>query len=370
MKRRSLMRRRRFQKPRVKNKGGYWIAQYRDQEGRKRKVSLGPVWRTKKYDAEGELTKILESINGQPTGPSPHWRFGYFVRQVYLPFYRRKWKSSTASSNEDRLRNHLTAVFEEHDLSNFARSELQNFLDAKAAAGLSHSVVAHLRWDLRQVFQMAVSEGYLERNPAELLFVPREARRPQVPSMTVDQVKSFFSVLDLRERVIGGLAIIAGMRPGEILALRRSHVEKGYADIRQRIYRGQIDTPKTFNSTRWAAFGDGLSTWLRGWVEMLPYTSPEAWLFPSEKLTTPIIRENCWRRGFRPRLKPVGLQWANFQVMRRTHSCLLDELGVDPQVRADQMGHSVDVNQNRYTRSSLERRRTAVNALEKALGVM
>jgi len=31
--------------------------------------------------------------------------------------------------------------------------------------------------------------------------------------------------------------------------------------------------------------------------------------------------------------------------MRRTHSCLLDELGVDAQVRADQMGHSVDVNQ-------------------------
>ena len=56
--------------------------------------------------------------------------------------------------------------------------------------------------------------------------------------------------------------------------------------------------------------------------------------------------------------------------MRRTHSCLLDELGVDPQVRADQMGHSVDVNQNEYTRASLERRKDAVNALEKALGVM
>ncbi len=55
---------------------------------------------------------------------------------------------------------------------------------------------------------------------------------------------------------------------------------------------------------------------------------------------------------------------------RRTHASLLDELGVDPQVRADQMGHSVDVNQNTYTRSSLERRRTAVNQLEKAVGVV
>jgi hypothetical protein len=49
---------------------------------------------------------------------------------------------------------------------------------------------------------------------------------------------------------------------------------------------------------------------------------------------------------------------------------LLDDLGIDPQVRADQMGHSVDVNQNRYTKSSMERRKNAVNALEKALGLM
>ena len=84
---------------------------------------------------------------------------------------------------------------------------------------------------------------------------------------------------------------------------------------------------------------------------------------------TPLAVGNCWKRHFLPRLKAVGLEWANFQVMRRTHSTLLYELGVDPQVRADQMGHTVDVNQNQYTHASLERRRSAVNALEKALGL-
>jgi hypothetical protein len=43
---------------------------------------------------------------------------------------------------------------------------------------------------------------------------------------------------------------------------------------------------------------------------------------------------------------------------------------VDPQVRADQLGHTVDVNQYQYTQSSLERRQQAVEALEEALGVM
>src|SRR6185295_8747277 len=105
------------------------------------------------------------------------------------------------------------------------------------------------------------------------------------------------------------------------------------------------------------------------WLDLLPESDPDAWVFPSENGLTPVRKDNVWRRHFHRRLKAVGLEWANFQVMRRTHASLLDELGVDPQVRADQMGHSVDVNQNQYTRSSLERRRTAVNALERALEI-
>jgi integrase len=364
-----LMRRRRFQKPKIKNVGGYWIAQFRDIDGTKRRTSLGPVSKVKKYDAEKKLATILEPINTRLAEPSPNCTFGQFINQVYLPFYKRKWKPSTAASNQDRLRFHLTGPFEDRALSSFTRDDLQAVLDEKAAGGLSYSVVAHLRWDLRQIFRMAVSEGYLQRNPAELLFIPREAPRPHVPSMTFDQVRLFFSVLGIREKVIGGLAILAGMRPGEIFALRRSVLETSSADIVQRVYRGKLDTPKTFNSTRLAALGDGLSTWIVGWLEMLPDSRPEAWVFPSEK-GTPVLKDNCWRRHFEPRLKAVGLEWVNFQVMRRTHSCLMSELDVDPQVRADQMGHSVDVNQNRYTRSSLERRIQAVNSLEQKLGVM
>lgn len=362
----NLMQRRRFQKPRVKNKGGYWIAQFRDQDGRKRKVSLGPVSKTKKFDAEARLAQILEPLNAGVGRPGAT-EFGAFVRQIYWPFYRRKWKPSTAASNEERMRHHLLSRFESEPLRRFSREGLQAFLDEKATGGLSQSVVSHLRWDLRQMFRMALTEGYVERNPAELLFVPREARQYPKPHMTLDQVKLFFSVLDLREKVMAGLAIIGGLRPGEILALRRRQVEGTHAEICQRVYRGRLDTPKTTNSRRLAALGDTLTQWLLFWLEMLP-SDPEGWLFPSEA-GTPLRKDNCWRRSFGPRLKTVGLEWANFQVMRRTHACLLDELGVDPQVRADQMGHTVDVNQNKYTKSSLERRRNAVNALEQALGI-
>jgi integrase len=365
------MRRRRYRKPRIKNVGGYWIAQYRDLDGTKRKVSLGPVRVVRKGEAEEKLAKILEPINTQQECAA-EIEFGQFVRQVYFPFYRRKWKRSTIETNEDRFKQHLLPEFERRKLDTFrkSREELQDFLDAKAATGLSYSTVAHLRWDLRHVFRLAVQDEYLERNPAEELYIPSGAPRAEKTRMTADQVRLFLSVLDLRERVIGGLGILAGMRPGEIFALKRSKLEEDFANIQQRIYRGELDTPKTFKSRRLAALGDGLIAWLGQWLELLPDSSPDAWLFPSETGKTPVAKDNCWRRHFQPRLKAVGLGWVNFQVMRRSHASLLSDLGVDPQVRADQMGHGVDVNQNEYTRASLERRKEAVNTLEKSLGIM
>jgi integrase len=313
------------------------------------------------------LVALLEPVNGSLVGPNLDFAFGTFVRRVYFPFYRRKWKPSTAGSNENRIDHHLTKRFEDRCLTSFSRDELQTFLDQKAARGVSYSVVAHLRWDLRQVFRMAVTEGNLPRNPAELLFVPREARRPAAPRMTLEQVNLALSVLDLRERVIAGLAILAGMRPGEIFALRRCHVENGYADIQQRIYRGLIDTPKTANSVRWAGLGDGQTGWLREWLDRLSWTDPDTWVLPSEKGSTPLIKDNCWRRFFRPRLKTAGLEWANFQVVRRTHSCSPGRPGRrSPGARRSD--GTLGGRESEHVHAFIARP-AAVNLLEKAVGV-
>ena len=71
-----------------------------------------------------------------------------------------------------------------------------------------------------------------------------------------------------------------------------------------------------------------------------------------------------------PALAKVGLGWANFLVMRRTHSTLMKELGIDPKLVADQLGHTLDVNQNVYTQSPVELRQAALNQLERRLQVM
>lgn len=361
--------RRRYQEGSLKKVDGKWIAQWWE-DGHRRKRTFGSVSSMPKAEARKELDAILAPINNRAESPSPNRKWGEFVKNTYLPFYRRKWKRSTARSNEHRLQFHLEPIYGERTLGSFNREELQTMLDGKAASGLSYSIVAHLRWDLRQILRMAVSEGYILRNPAELLFIPRDAKRPEHTAMTREEVQRCFAVLEQRERLILKFAILAGLRPGEILGLKWSHLTPTHADIRQRVYRGEIDSPKTSNSIRKAALSAGLVAEIEAWREVSIDSNPDAWVFPSETGKTPVSMENLWRRSIGPRLDAVHLGWLDFHVMRRTHSTLMNEIHDDPKLVADQLGHTVDVNQNVYTRASVARRKSAVDALESALPVM
>ena len=68
--------------------------------------------------------------------------------------------------------------------------------------------------------------------------------------MNIQEVQVCFAALDQRERLIVKLAILAGMRPGEIFALRWKRLTATFADISERVYRTKFDTPKTAQSVR------------------------------------------------------------------------------------------------------------------------
>jgi site-specific recombinase XerD len=154
------------------------------------------------------------------------WRFGEFVNEVYFPFYARKWKRSTCDNNVNRVLVHLVSVFRNRNVASLRREELQDLLDEKAKS-LSFSVVDHLRWDLKQVFDMAIAEGIVERNPALLLFTPKEAKKPVRRAMTLEEVRCYFAVLNLRERLIVKLAILACALGQPICYERRFGAEVG-----------------------------------------------------------------------------------------------------------------------------------------------
>ena len=131
--------------------------------------------------------------------------------------------------------------------------------------------------------------------------------------------------------------------------------------------RGDVDSPKSVRSVRFAALSDGLLVSIDEWRAL--------------SLDTATMRGCSRRRNSRrlwPRTIAGGEFWTEAQASRfglgklpghaAHYSSLLKELDVDPHVRAEQMGHTMDVNENVYTFTSLKRRKEAVNALEKAIG--
>ncbi len=232
---------------------------------------------------------------------------------------------------------------------------------------LSYSAVAHIRWFMNAIFKLALSDGCIASNPAAELIIPKmcQAGRDMRP-LTIEEVNTYLEAFDLREKLIARLAIFEGMRPGEILALRWKSVTGETVRVAERVYKRVLNTPKN-GKTREGAISDGTLELLKEWAGLTQDPSPDGFVFPSEKLVTPLSLDNVWRRNMFPTLDKIGLGWATFQVLRKTNASLSKKAGVDPKVASDQRGHGLGVSLEVYTSSDLEQKRAALKALEAAV---
>lgn len=361
------MRRKRFQrgslKPRKRKGKVYWYAQWRE-EGKPKSKELGLCCAMSRVEAEIKLQDILKPVNqGVEDAPRREYTFTRFIDEIYIPVFEGKWKASTAMNEIGRIKFHLVDELGPKQMDAISREEMQRLLEARAKAEMSRSLVDHLRFRLRSIFELAMSEGVVDRNPAATLFTPRNCVAcKQKLVLTPDQSADMIAALDPREKVIVRLATWEGMRPGEILALQVGDLESDSLWVRRRLYKGDLDVPKTKRSYRQVALTTGTVALLTAWREFTG-DDPEDWLFPSEN-GQPIRRDNVWRRYMLPKLKPIRLEWATFQVMKRTFATLSKQAGVDAHTRSAQMGNTVDVNENEYAVTTFEQKRAAVRKLE------
>jgi len=365
----SIRRRQRFQRGSLQKRkcAGclQWIA-FWWKNGRRQSQILGACSTMSRPQALAEMARALESVNARAGKPILRlWTVSDWIREAFLPFIRRKWKLSTASTSGDRIRKHLIADFESVELGSVTRDMLQRYLEQKANGGGSFSVVDHLRWDLRAIFRLAVQDRVLLSNPADLLFTPRNASPPSRQVLTAEQVRRMLGPLDLREQLIVQLALFSGMRPGEILALQWKHVAENHVQVVHRLYRGKLDRPKTERSKRQVAMTTSTQALMQEWKKRA-VSHTEGWLFATSG-KMPIARDVVWRRFLQPKLEKVGLEWATFQIMRRTHASLSRQVGIDPKLVADQLGHGLGVNLDVYTVAALDQRCQAVEVLEASL---
>lgn len=344
-----------------------WAVWYYDQDRVRRSKVLGRCSQLTQGDAERLVADFLRPINsGAVPGATLAYTFEQFVRQVYLPFCRSHWKASTAATSEQIIETHLIPEFGKVLLCAIRREQMQAFLD-RLAKEFSASVVAHARWFLNAIFKLALSDGIVQGNPAAELRIPKKCQPGRaIHPLTEKEVHTYLEAMPLREKLIARLAIFEGMRAGEILALRWEAITDDSIYVKERVYKRLFDTPKN-GKHREGALSDGTLSLVKEWAELAEDPTPRGFVFPSERLTTPLSLDNLWRRNMVPKLRTVGLEWASFQVLRKTNATLSKKAGVDPKVSSDQRGHGIGVSLEVYTSSDLAQKKEAVRRLEAAV---
>lgn len=346
-----------------------YVALYYDAEGKRRFETIGLVSRMKKGTAEARLAELVAPVNARGFDPTVK----AFIESVYLPFGRETWKASTAFTTEQRVRTHIVGEFGNKRVSELRRQFLQEWLTSKARTKnprterpASHSLIAHLRWDIKHILDLAARDELVRTNQALDLTVPRVLAESSKRTAAPAQLVMAIAALGVRERLVVRLAALVGLRPGEIFGLQWRHVDDNAVTIQQRVYRGIVDTVKN-QRPRVVALPGTVTRDLRRWAELSTALKPGDWIFPSETKGLPGNKDSVWRHAIAPVLKPLGLDWLNFQVMRRTWATTAAGVGIDAKVRADQLGHGVDVDINEYTQVEFSRKLAAVTAVQRVL---
>ena len=336
-------------------RGKGWAIRWREMEiapDGKRRKSL-------RYEALGEVTKkqasdaLAQRLAAAGSGKAPT-RSRMTFRTLagewdvsVLPMY----KHSTQKHRRFMLKKHLLPRFGDKQLSEVTRQEIQAYVAHLTRSGYAPKSIDHIHDVLSAVLRTAVKWGHLPENPARGVDLPTlTCVRPKWALTTV-QAAALMNALPSLPRTMVGLAILSGLRRGELFALRWKDIDEHarLLTVREAVYDGTFSTPKTKAGSRQIPLSDTAQRLVVEWKAMVRTTEPEALVFSTRqgKLISP---NNVLRRSIFPACEQLGLPHATWLTFRRTYSSWSHDKGVPGKVVAQLMGHSnVDTTLNVYT---------------------
>jgi integrase len=195
-------------------------ARYRAPDGRERSKCFA-----RKIDAERFLSTVESSkLRGDWIDPALGRTTLEEWAAIWLASVRGTLKPKTVAGYESVLRSRILPTFGNHPLSAPLPSEVQAWVSAMDADGLSASRI-HEAWVvLSQILDAAVRDGRVARNSARGVKLPRQQRREAefFEPAEIDRIaQAMPEPYDLLVRVLGTL----GLRFGEAAALRRRNID-------------------------------------------------------------------------------------------------------------------------------------------------
>ena len=218
----------------IQRRENIWVVRIfvgRDWKTRKRKYLIKTIHGPKK-DARRYLNAVLRDRDlgtfAEPSSEPLSKYLDQWLETAAAP----KIKAKTLRDYENLLNRHVRPALGERPLAKITPLDVQALYKEILDRGLSARTVRYTHAVLRSALQQAVKWRLLASNPAEAVELPKLSRK-ESRVLSADQVRGFLKAAkDDRLGALFALAVTAGPRPSEYLALRWPYLDETRGTIR------------------------------------------------------------------------------------------------------------------------------------------
>ena len=356
-----------------------WVARWREDvirtDGRRgrrqRSAVLGLVSEIPiRRQAQTLLDERLRPLNQGDHRPQSSTLFADFAQREWMSLNFPAYKLTTRRGYRLVLHRHVLPYFGTWRLGDISKRDVQQFVGSKfQQRRLSWQTVRNMWIVTSAILEAAVQYSYLTENPARgVKFPPRPPGRvPEV--LQADAFAALLGQLPEPVATMVTLGALTGMRIGELLALRWRALDltTGTLHVRESVFEGQFQTPKSAKGTRTLPLGPHACTLLTRHRQRSTQLLPDALVFANTK-GRPLRESKLLQRVIQPAARAAGVGRVTWHQLRHVHSSLLHDQGVPAKIVQQQLGHaSVVTTLNIYTHVVPDSHRQAIADLEQKL---
>lgn len=254
---------------------GYFRQAFRDpetNEERVKKICVKLALKSKmtKPEAREALRTEITRRTGQNLGgrvlKDSSTTFEWFVRNRYFPLRKGDWRPETAKEKMAQIEIDLIHRFGAHPLDSFDKFTLQTHLNSMAER-YSQDRVKQARSYLKSIFDEAIEQEFLAKDPTRKLRIPKNLRPKDKQVLSWQQLWLILANAGRRDRLLLMLDMTEALRPSELFALRwRSFDDQNTLTLTETVYRRALrQFGKTPGSLTKVHLPDGLADELFRW---------------------------------------------------------------------------------------------------------
>ncbi len=327
---------------------GRWVGSLSLPDGT-RKVFYGK----KQSEVIAKIDEALHNLRRGMLATGPNVTVQEYIEQWLEEIHKPTVKLSTHKNYRELLVNYIIPGLGRIKLQALTPQQVQAFYSKKLSDGLSPKTINNIHGLLHKALSNAVKWNILPRNVCDAVTPPRIPRKEKTV-LTIEQAYTLLrQIKNHRMEALFTLAMVTGMRCGELLALRWQDIDlancslqvkrtvnymKGYGHV-----ESEPKTVKSRRQIRLPLFVVEVLLRHRTRQEEQRRESANAWIDRDLVFTTVegnYIALTTLRRAFNSVLKQAGLPHMRFHDLRHSAATILLSRGTHPKVVQEILGHS------------------------------